>query len=116
MKTLAIAFCIGYTLGVVFLSRLMGAIKRSPAEGTVKQDLDTVHDKYYRKIVESVGGQWVGIQETGMDEDLVLFNSLKTGSTLAVKTSACNEETVANRLAMHEDNWGQYVRNVRGRG
>ena len=70
-----------------------------------KKSLDEVYEKYWKKIVEHGGGKYVGIQETGGDDDLVLFNSLKSGSTLAIKTSVCTADAVAVKLALHEDKY-----------
>jgi hypothetical protein len=65
--------------------------------------LDKTYDKYFRRFVEDGGGQWVGIQECeGRDYDLILFNSPKTGSTLALRTT----EVTAQRVweSIHESN------------
>jgi hypothetical protein len=52
-----------------------------------------------RACVEEGGGIWVGIQEEeGMLYDLVLFNSLKTGSTLALKTTEITPEKVRRQI------------------
>ena len=52
-----------------------------------------------RTCVKEGGGIWVGIQkEEGMLYDLVLFNSPKTGSTLALKTTVITPEAVRRRI------------------
>jgi hypothetical protein len=48
------------------------------------KNLDEVEQAYFRRIVADGGGVYVGIQE-GLAYDLVLFNSPKTGTTLALK-------------------------------
>jgi hypothetical protein len=67
-------------------------------------------ETYYRCVVEVAGGQYVGIQEgvsEGVKNDgLVLFNSPKTGSTLAVKEKDFTAVVVENRLKHHEHKWG----------
>ena len=50
-----------------------------------------------RAAVEEGGGIWCGIQESEL-YDLVLFNSPKTGSTLALKTSAIPPELVRAKI------------------
>jgi hypothetical protein len=77
-----------------------------------KKTLNDVYSKHFRKLVEDGGGQYVGIQEVEGGDDLVLFTSLKTGSTLAVKAGACSAESVAVRLAQHEDKWSHATINV----
>lgn len=73
-----------------------------------KKTVDEVYEKHFRRIVKEGGGEWVGIQEVEHEDyDLVLFSSPKTGSTLAVKTSACDANAVAVKLALHEDKWSQ---------
>ncbi len=64
----------------------------------------------YQEMVKQGGGIWVGIQqgEGGLDS-LVLFNSQKTGSTLAVKCGAMSPDAVARRIAMHDDKWARMV-------
>jgi hypothetical protein len=47
-----------------------------------------------RACVEEGGGIWVGIQSG----TLVLFNSKKTGSTLALKTTEITPEAVRRRI------------------
>jgi hypothetical protein len=72
----------------------------------VKSDLEA----YYRRAVEVAGGIYVGIQEGESDgeksDGLVLFNSPKTGSTLAVKEENFTAVAVQNRLDRHEQEWG----------
>lgn len=62
----------------------------------------------YREYVVQGGGIWVGIQrgEAGM-ESLVLFNSQKTGSTLALKCGAMSPDAVARKIALHDDKWAR---------
>jgi hypothetical protein len=62
-------------------------------------------DAYFRRAVEVAGGVYVGIQECGdapTVNDLVLFNSPKTGSTLALKVKDFTAQGVANRIEAHE--------------
>jgi len=61
---------------------------------------------YYRRAVEVAGGQYVGVQEVEGMDSLVLFNSPKTGSTLAVKESNFTSVAVQNRIEQHESEWG----------
>lgn len=43
---------------------------------------------FLQGVIEAGGGIWVGIQDgAGVYPDLVLFNSRKTGSTLALKVN-----------------------------
>lgn len=51
-----------------------------------------------RACVEEGGGVWVGIQEHERHTPLVLFNSRKTGSTLALKTTEITPELVRNKI------------------
>lgn len=56
--------------------------------------------KPVQAYVEAGGGIWVGIQEyEGVSYDLALFNSPKTGSTLALKTSEITPERVRSHIA-----------------
>ena len=65
------------------------------AESIYRQDVEASA----RACVEEGGGIWVGIQEEeGMLYDLVLFNSLKTGSTLALKTTGITPEKVRRQI------------------
>jgi hypothetical protein len=65
------------------------------AESIYRQDVEASA----RACVEEGGGIWVGIQkEEGMLYDLVLFNSPKTGSTLALKTTVITPEAVRRRI------------------
>jgi hypothetical protein len=65
------------------------------AESMYRQDVEASA----RACVEEGGGVWVGIQEEeGMLYDLVLFNSPKTGSTLALKTTVITPEAVCHRI------------------
>ena len=53
-----------------------------------------------RACVEQGKGVWVGIQECeGHYYELALFNSPKTGSTLAIKTTEITPELVAEKIA-----------------
>jgi hypothetical protein len=52
-----------------------------------------------KACVEEGGGIWVGIQEMpGALNDLVLFNSPTTGSTLALKTTEITPELVKLKI------------------
>jgi hypothetical protein len=67
------------------------------------KNLDEAYRDYFRKEVIAGGGQWVGVQECpGRDYDLILFNSPKTGSTLALPTTACTAHKVWDHI--HESN------------
>ncbi len=107
MKTIVPVLCIVYALAVVFLGKFFGMTSNPPTPGgnDVKKSLDEVEADYFKRIVKNGGGQYVGIQECEGHDDLVLFNSPKTGSTLAVKAGACTSDAVATRLALHEDKW-----------
>jgi hypothetical protein len=50
-------------------------------------------------IVEKGGGVYCGIQHAVSGPDLVLFNSPRTGSTLAVELSHLTPAAVARRIA-----------------
>ena len=67
-------------------------------------------DAYYRRAVEVAGGSYVGIQECDVDHslDCVLFNSSKTGSTLAVPVEDFTAVAVEHKLAQHEHEWEGY--------
>jgi hypothetical protein len=59
----------------------------------------------YRETVRIAGGTYVGIQhgyQEGAADNLVLFNSPKTGSTLAVRESDFCYIAVVKRLEEHE--------------
>lgn len=68
--------------------------------------LHTAYEHYRQDVVASAkvcveegGGIWVGIQECeGMLYDLALFNSKKTGSTLALKTTEVTPELVRDKI------------------
>lgn len=54
------------------------------------------HMTLLQNLIEEGGGIWVGIQEyEGVSYSLALFNSPKTGSTLALKTSEILSDVVA---------------------
>jgi hypothetical protein len=78
-----------------------------------KKTLDQVEQSYFRRIVTEGGGDYVGIQEwEGKPYDLLLFNSKRTGSTLALKTTGCvTSEVVAARIHEHEREWFHGVLN-----
>jgi hypothetical protein len=52
-----------------------------------------------RTAVEQGGGVWVGIQDDGGPYLLVLFNSPKTGSTLALKASGLTASKVRAHIS-----------------
>ena len=62
-----------------------------------------------KQIVESGGGIWCGIQEgEGEFEDLVLFNSPQTHTTLALAADKWfTVEAVKNKLAASNLNFGR---------
>lgn len=65
------------------------------AESMYRQDVEAAA----RAAVEEGGGIWVGIQEEeGMLYDLVLFNSPKTGTTLALKSTEITPEEVRRHI------------------
>ena len=57
---------------------------------------------YYKMVVESQGAQYVGIQKFPEQEDLILFNEPDSHSTLALKASQFNPESVKERLATYK--------------
>jgi hypothetical protein len=63
-------------------------------------DLTKVYRRYFEKLVTRAGGQFVGIQESeNGDHDLLLFNSLVTGSTLALRLADdVTEDKVRQRI------------------
>ena len=70
--------------------------------------LDTAYTRWFRDIVEAGGGIWVGIQECeGKDYDLVLFNSPKTGSTLALRTDKITQDEVWEHIHAHNKEWAR---------
>lgn len=97
MNTVLGVAAVVYLFGVAAVCKFMDICKKP----TPKPDLNA----YYRRAVEVAGGQYVGIQEGGTF-NLVLFNSPKTGSTLAVKEKDFTAVAVQNRLEQHEQEWG----------
>lgn len=72
----------------------------------MKQTLDQVELHYFKTVVKNGGGEYVGIQE-GLTFDLVLFNSPKTGTTLALKTTdPIDSDVVAARIRESNKKWG----------
>ena len=65
---------------------------------------------YYRRACEVAGAEYVGIQEVEGGDNLVLFNSRKTGSTLAVKEKNFTTVAVENRLDAHEYEWEEHAK------
>jgi hypothetical protein len=61
----------------------------------------------YPETVRIAGGTYVGIQEVEGADNLVLFNSPKTGSTLAVRESDFCYIAVVKRLEAHEAQWSR---------
>jgi hypothetical protein len=61
----------------------------------------------YPETVRIAGGTYVGIQEVDGADNLVLFNSPKTGSTLAVRESDFCYIAVVKRLEAHEAQWSR---------
>jgi hypothetical protein len=65
------------------------------AESMYRQDVEASA----RACVEEGGGIWAGIQKCeGMLYDLALFNSRKTRSTLALKTTEITPDAVRRRI------------------
>ena len=64
-----------------------------------------VREDYYRRACVVAGCRYVGIQEGGMF-NLVLFNSPRTGSTLALKEDEFSATAVRERIKTHEAKWG----------
>ena len=65
------------------------------AEEMYRQDVEMAA----RAAVEEGGGIWVGIMEcAGFLYDIVYFNSPKTGTTLALKTTEITPEAVRRRI------------------
>lgn len=85
-------FCIVGSIIYALFSVLVEVRKRPvPAVST--------SESLARLAVKNGGGQWVGVQENeGMPYDLVLFNSPKTGSTLALKDSDITAEGVRRSI------------------
>jgi hypothetical protein len=75
-----------------------------------KKTLDVIFVEYLKEQVEDAKAEYVGIQECeGVGYDLVLFNSPKTGSTLAVKSNVDDvRDAVAKRLAAHDRDWKKH--------
>lgn len=62
--------------------------------------------EHIKQIVEHAGGKYVGIQDCcGEMDDLVLFNSVVTGSTLAVPLGELSLSSIQARLARHHRYW-----------
>ncbi len=74
-----------------------------------KKSLTEVYETYLRRQVEQGGGEYVGIQEyEGARYDLVLFNSPRTGSTLAVKSNIDNlAGAVRRRMDASNKEWSK---------
>ena len=69
-------------------------------ERRVKRNLNETYDCYFRNIVESGGGIWVGVQEwKGKPYDLIMFNSPTTGTTLALRSDKIDATAVGKRIA-----------------
>ena len=60
-----------------------------------------------RTAVEQGGGVWVGIQDNeGMMENIVLFNSKQTGSTLGLKVSRVTAKAVLDKIKASNAKFG----------
>ena len=70
--------------------------------------MDTQRIEKFKQIVAAAGGLWCGIQEgEGAFEDLVLFNSPQTHSTLALPADEFfTVDAVKTRLAASNLNFG----------
>ena len=78
----------------------------------MKKNLDQVEQSYFRRIVTEGGGDYVGIQEwLSADYDLVLFNSTRTGSTLALPTTTISANRVRVHIHEHHRQWFHGVLN-----
>jgi hypothetical protein len=97
--TTLILWATAYFLFVVLLARLLKRTHETQSFSDIGE--------YYRRAVEAAGGEYVGIQECEGRESLILFNSPKTGSTLAVKESNFTSVAVQNRIEQHEAEWGK---------
>ncbi len=89
-----------YLLGAAAFCKAMALFTRSTPKPF------NILEAYYRRAVEFAGGEYVGIQKCYGMSDLVLFNSRKTGSTLAVKKTKFTAIAVQNILEQHEAEWG----------
>lgn len=87
----------------VFILAFVCMLLKAGAKETPQQR----DEKYYRRAVEIAGGVYVGIQKCDIDHslDCVLFNSQKTGSTLAIKVSNFSAVGVENRIEKHNHDW-----------
>lgn len=60
-------------------------------------------DTHLHQIVEAAGGTWCGVQESIFPElPMLLFNSPKTGSTLAVRFDPTDFDTTQLMVAVRE--------------
>jgi hypothetical protein len=106
MKTLlqkSGSIAVVYLFGVALVCKILDHCgRKTPKPVGTRAELEA----YYRRGVEVAGGQYVGIQECEGLDSLILFNSPKTGSTLAVKESNFTSVAVQNRIEQHESEWG----------
>jgi len=74
--------------------------------------VNSVYERFFCDIVEKGGGIWVGIQDCPDHAwDLVLFNSPKTGSTLALKTNKISATAVREHIRKHNKEWKKLEHN-----
>ena len=62
----------------------------------------TVKDEL-KQIVEEGGGIWVGVQDCSSFIDLALFNSPKTGSTLALRVNDVTVKNVSEKIRKSDE-------------
>jgi hypothetical protein len=79
--------------------------KPAPKPTPVRLDTAWPNTSYYEWACAIAGGKYVGIQEVEGGDNLVLFNSLKTGSTLAVKEKDFYTATAYDRCRQHDLQW-----------
>jgi hypothetical protein len=53
--------------------------------------MNTERTEFYRKLIESAGAIFCGIQQGPDDKELVIFQREKGGSSLALYTTACRD-------------------------
>ena len=103
MNTIIGSIAVVYLFGVALVCKILDHCgRKTPKPVDTRAELEA----YYRRGVEVAGGEYVGIQEGGTF-NLVLFSSLKTGSTLAVKEKDFTAVAVQNRIKQHEAEWGK---------
>jgi len=77
--------------------------------------MDHVQVKVMKAMVEKGGGIYCGVQSAGVpgQEDLILFDSPRTRSTLAVELSRLTPAAVARRIAESDAEFNRGLTNGR---